>query len=130
VAWSGNAVRDRQLLGPYAEVASSYMKFGRKDLEHDDNFGSSELAQQTHILRKSSEHFQAYAYSSDEQRVFFDNVRTWLTRADSDAIIGYMWLGREAPEMCLSTRKGLPAKNGITVRQCRPDGHRCDSRLD
>lgn len=105
MAWSGNAVRDRQLLGPYAEVASSYMKFGRKDLEHDDNFGSSELAQQTHILRKSSEHFQAYAYSSDEQRVFFDNVRTWLTRADSDAIIGYMWGSRGTRNVPINTQR-------------------------
>lgn len=65
VVWSGNAVRDRQLLGPYAEVASSYMMFGRKDLEQDDNFGSSELAQQTHILRNIFKHMRIAAMSKE-----------------------------------------------------------------
>ena len=112
--WSSNAVQNPELLGPFADA------IGEKCPMVDSGLGSNELAQQAAIVQMLSKHMRFAAMSKE---FFFDKVRPWLPREDSDAVISCLWLGRQVAEVHASKRAGLETEvaHGLKVVQCNPD---------
>lgn len=105
--WSTLAVRRPELLGPFAEAPAALetcTKRARQDTELEAGFGSNEAAQRENIGRMISKHMRFAAMSKE---FFYDNVRTWLTREDSDAVMSCLCLGRKSPEVCQPEREGM-----------------------
>eukprot|EP00438_Fugacium_kawagutii_P015345 Skav202563 [mRNA] locus=scaffold2177:172423:173850:- [translate_table: standard] len=105
--WSALAVRKPELLGPFGEAAAALEKCtkrARNDSELEGGLGSHELAQRESVVRMISKHM-CFAVMTKE--FFFDNVRTWLTREESDAVIGCLCLGRALPEVFRRKREGM-----------------------
>eukprot|EP00438_Fugacium_kawagutii_P000066 Skav228439 [mRNA] locus=scaffold5757:27041:28180:+ [translate_table: standard] len=123
VAWSANAMNNPELLGPFAEACSQCVKRQRTELEQADGPGSNELAQQKSIVQMIAEQKRFDAISKE---FFFDKVRPWLTREDSDATMSYWLLGRQSPEWPVSKRAGIPfwvpLDLDVKVEYFRPSG--------
>ncbi|CAE7598212.1 btbd6a [Symbiodinium natans] len=123
VEWSSNAVRKPEMLGPYADAVGTSTKRQKGESDGDDGLGGNEKAQRSAIIRMIAKHMR---FAGVSKEFFFDSVRTWLPREDSDAVIGCLWLGRQSPDVWACKRQGLPTSEripaaNVTVTQERPD---------
>ena len=111
VAWSANAVRQPEILGPFANTTEEVVK--RSKTEGQES-GAHEVAQQTAILRLMSQHIRFGAMTKEK---FFDQARVHLTHEQNYEVIEHFWLGRTPQRVRASTRAGLVSEpEPVTVR--------------
>eukprot|EP00434_Breviolum_minutum_P038162 symbB.v1.2.033843.t1/scaffold4261.1/size42272/2 len=119
--WSANAVRNAELLGPFADATGDREKRLKNDCPGSEGLGMNELAQQGAILEMISRHIRFAAMS---KTFFFDKARTYLTRDHCDAVIAYFLLNRKSGELLTSKREFSPEELLIppflAVQQCGP----------
>ncbi|CAK8994707.1 D-3-phosphoglycerate dehydrogenase (PGDH) [Durusdinium trenchii] len=101
VAWSANAVRQPEILGPFANTTEEVVK--RSKTEGQES-GAHEVAQQTAILRLMSQHIRFGAMTKEK---FFDQARVHLTHEQNYEVIEHFWLGRTPQRVRASKRAGL-----------------------
>jgi hypothetical protein len=103
VDWSANAATNPDLLEPTDSLSCTSPV--TKRLKIDENAtGSCNLARHTAILRSMSSHVRFCAMGKE---FFFDKAKTYLTREDSDTIVGFHMLGRLPNGLALPRRCGL-----------------------
>lgn len=103
--WSANAVRNAELLGPFADATGDREKRLKNDCPGSEGLGMNELAQQGAILEMISRHIRFAAMS---KTFFFDKARTYLTRDHCDTVIAYFLLNRKSGELLTSKREVSP----------------------
>lgn len=120
--WSANAVRNAELLGPFADATGDREKRLKNDCPGSEGLGMNELAQQGAILEMISRHIRFAAMS---KTFFFDKARTYLTRDHCDAVIAYFLLNRKSGELLTSKREVSPEEllvpPFLAVQQCGPN---------
>ena len=119
--WSANAVRNAELLGPFADATGDREKRLKNDCPGSEGLGMNELAQQGAILEMISRHIRFAAMS---KTFFFDKARTYLTRDHCDTVIAYFLLNRKSGELLTSKREVSPEEllvpPFLAVQQCCP----------
>ena len=118
VEWSAQAVSQPEILGPFADAMGGEVAKRIKTAADDSNLGSHQKA----TLRLVLKHMRFGAMSKE---FFFDKVRGYLTREESDEVMGYFLLGRKS-DLVASKRRQLVGKEEQTPIEIEsePEGGR------
>ncbi|CAK9053742.1 [Pyruvate dehydrogenase (acetyl-transferring)] kinase isozyme 4 [Durusdinium trenchii] len=111
VEWSRKAVRDAEILGPFADATGETVKRSKSE-DDSSGLGAHELAQQEAILSAMSKDIR---FGAMNKEFFFHKARAFLSREKSDEIMEYFLLGNKPEQLQVAKRAGLVPKHNLTV---------------